>query len=74
MCRGRAAVTVCEFEANQSCRIRNAFKQWSHQSERESMFVVFYVVVVVVCCLLYSGIVAVIVSVLVRLKQCPMHK
>lgn len=30
--------------------------------------------VVVVCCLLYSGIVAVIVSVLVRLKQCPMHK
>lgn len=34
----------------------------------------FCVIVVVVCCLLYSGIVAVIVSVLVRLKQCPMHK
>lgn len=44
------------------------------ETERACLLLFSVVVAVVVCCLLHSGIVAVIVSVLVRLKQCPMHK
>lgn len=54
---------------NDQSRVR----QGEMETERACLML-FAVVVIVVCCLLYSGIVAVIVSVLVRLKQCPMHK